>query len=44
MPELPEVETIRRVLALRISGRRIVRAEFGARICAARFRRCWRGG
>ncbi len=27
MPELPEVETIRRGLALRISGRRIVRAE-----------------
>ncbi len=27
MPELPEVETVRRGLALRISGRRIVRAE-----------------
>ncbi len=27
MPELPEVETIRRGLALRISGRQIVRAE-----------------
>jgi formamidopyrimidine-DNA glycosylase len=27
MPELPEVETIRRGLALRISGRRIMRAE-----------------
>src|SRR5262249_56600602 len=27
MPDLPEVETIRRGLALRISGRRIVRAE-----------------
>src|SRR6267154_5402231 len=27
MPELPEVETIRRGLALRISGRHIVRAE-----------------
>jgi formamidopyrimidine-DNA glycosylase len=27
MPELPEVETIRRGLAVRISGRRIVRAE-----------------
>src|SRR5215472_7607926 len=27
MPELPEVETIRRGLALKISGRRIVRAE-----------------
>jgi formamidopyrimidine-DNA glycosylase len=27
MPELPEVETIRRGLALRLSGRRIVRAE-----------------
>jgi formamidopyrimidine-DNA glycosylase len=27
MPELPEVETIRRGLALRIGGRRIVRAE-----------------
>ena len=27
MPELPEVETIRRGLALRISGRRIVRAD-----------------
>src|SRR6185437_6770712 len=27
MPELPEVETIRRGLALRISGRRIVSAE-----------------
>ena len=27
MPELPEVETIRRGLVLRISGRRIVRAE-----------------
>ena len=27
MPELPEVETIRRGLALRVSGRRIVRAE-----------------
>ena len=27
MPELPEVETIRRGLSLRISGRRIVRAE-----------------
>src|SRR5260370_8953303 len=27
MPELPEVETIRRGLALRISGRLIVRAE-----------------
>jgi formamidopyrimidine-DNA glycosylase len=28
MPELPEVETVRRGLALRMSGRRIVRAEF----------------
>jgi len=27
MPELPEVETIRRGLALRISGRQIMRAE-----------------
>jgi len=27
MPELPEVETVRRGLALKISGRRIVRAE-----------------
>jgi formamidopyrimidine-DNA glycosylase len=27
MPELPEVETVRRGLALRMSGRRIVRAE-----------------
>ena len=27
MPELPEVETVRRGLALRISGRRILRAE-----------------
>ncbi|HTV90059.1 MAG TPA: bifunctional DNA-formamidopyrimidine glycosylase/DNA-(apurinic or apyrimidinic site) lyase [Stellaceae bacterium] len=27
MPELPEVETVRRGLALRLSGRRIVRAE-----------------
>lgn len=27
MPELPEVETIRRGLALKVSGRRIVRAE-----------------
>src|SRR5713226_9353213 len=27
MPELPDVETIRRGLALRISGRHIVRAE-----------------
>jgi formamidopyrimidine-DNA glycosylase len=27
MPELPEVETVRRGLALRISGRRIMRAE-----------------
>src|SRR5579863_1406951 len=27
MPELPEVETVRRGLALRIAGRRIVRAE-----------------
>src|SRR5215813_6744322 len=27
MPELPDVETVRRGLALRISGRRIVRAE-----------------
>src|SRR5438445_2281029 len=27
MPELPEVETIRRGLALRVSGRQIVRAE-----------------
>src|SRR5215469_18338309 len=27
MPELPEVETVRRGLALMISGRRIVRAE-----------------
>jgi formamidopyrimidine-DNA glycosylase len=27
MPELPEVETVRRGLALRISGRRIVRAQ-----------------
>jgi formamidopyrimidine-DNA glycosylase len=27
MPELPEVETVRRGLALRISGKRIVRAE-----------------
>ena len=27
MPELPEVETVRRSLALKISGRRIVRAE-----------------
>src|SRR6266550_5602578 len=27
MPELPEVETVRRGLALRISGRRITRAE-----------------
>ena len=28
MPELPEVETVRRGLALRMSGRRIVRAEW----------------
>src|SRR5258707_12537434 len=27
MPELPEVETVRRGLALKISGRRIVRVE-----------------
>src|SRR6201987_2930607 len=27
MPELPEVETVRRGLALKMSGRRIVRAE-----------------
>src|SRR5438445_7285606 len=27
MPELPEVETVRRGLALRMSGRRIARAE-----------------
>src|SRR5438105_14811027 len=27
MPELPEVETVRRGLALRMTGRRIVRAE-----------------
>src|SRR6266404_620211 len=27
MPELPEVETVRRGLALRMSGRRIVRVE-----------------
>src|SRR6185312_12871757 len=27
MPELPEVETVRRGLSLRLSGRRIVRAE-----------------
>ena len=30
MPELPEVETVRRGLALRISGRRILRAELRA--------------
>ena len=27
MPELPEVETVRRGLALKMTGRRIVRAE-----------------
>ncbi len=31
MPELPEVETIRRLLAPRLTGRRIVRAEFPER-------------
>jgi formamidopyrimidine-DNA glycosylase len=31
MPELPEVETVRRGLALKISGRRIVRAELRRR-------------
>jgi len=31
MPELPEVETIRRLLARRLAGRRILRAEFPER-------------
>ncbi len=43
MPELPEVETVRRGLAPVMEGERFAKVEVGGAICAGRCRRDLRG-
>ena len=44
MPELPEVETVRRGLLPAMEGVRIAQADVNRPICAGRFPTGWRSG